>query len=79
MRDALPGDWTMHSLRHSAATRWYQVDRDVFTVQELLGHASPATTRRYVAVPNDALRATVDAASADQLPAVPLHLVSGRG
>lgn len=57
----LPGEATMHQLRHRFATRAYSVDRDVFTVQELLGHASPATTRRYVVVPGEALRATVDA------------------
>lgn len=57
----LPGDSTMHQLRHRFATRAYSVDRDVFTVQELLGHASPATTRRYVMVPRESLRATVRA------------------
>lgn len=57
----LPGESTMHQLRHRFATRAYSVDRDVFTVQELLGHASPATTRRYVMVPRSALRDTVRA------------------
>lgn len=60
----LPGEATMHQLRHRFATRAYSVDRDVFTVQELLGHASPATTRRYVMVPRSALRDTVRAVSA---------------
>lgn len=60
---ALPVGWTMHKLRHRFATRAYAVDRDVFTVQDLLGHASPATTRAYVAIPNDALRRTVEAAA----------------
>lgn len=55
----LPGDLTMHTLRHRFATRAYAVDRDVFVVQELLGHASPATTRRYVQVPREGLRRTV--------------------
>ena len=60
----LLGDgWTIHTLRHRAGTRWYAVDRDVFTVQELLGHASPATTRVYVAVPRESLRRTVLAAA----------------
>lgn len=59
----MPEHWTMHSLRHRAGTRWYQVDRDVFTVQDLLGHASPATTRVYVQVPREALRRTVLAAA----------------
>lgn len=59
----LPDGWTMHKLRHRFATRAYAVDRDVFTVQDLLGHASPATTRCYVAIPNDSLRRTVEAAA----------------
>lgn len=55
----LPEDLTMHTLRHRFATRAYAVDHDVFIVQELLGHASPATTRRYVQVPRAGLRRTV--------------------
>lgn len=57
----LPGDWTMHSLRHRFATQAYSIDRDVFSVQELLGHASPATTRLYVRLPDDAKRRIIDA------------------
>jgi integrase len=53
-----PG-WTAHSLRHTAASRWYAVERDLVAVQELLGHAKPETTRRYTAVPNGAMRAAV--------------------
>ncbi|MCQ4120400.1 tyrosine-type recombinase/integrase [Rhodococcus tibetensis] len=60
----LPGAHTMHALRHRFATRAYLVDRDTFTVQELLGHASPDTTRRYVYVPRESLRRTVDAVAA---------------
>lgn len=48
MARQLDGEWTAHTLRHRFAARAYRVDRDVFAVQELLGHASPATTRRYV-------------------------------
>lgn len=59
----LPGDVTMHALRHRFATRAYAVDRDLVTVQTLLGHASPVTTRVYVQVPDDALRRTVLAAA----------------
>lgn len=58
---ALPDGWAMHSLRHRFATLAYSEDRDMFTVQELLGHASPVTTRLYVQVPADALRRTVEA------------------
>lgn len=60
----LPGGHTMHGLRHRFATRSYEVDHDLAVVQELLGHASPATTRIYVAVGRDRLRATVEAVSA---------------
>ncbi|WP_245599473.1 tyrosine-type recombinase/integrase [Nakamurella lactea] len=52
----LPDHWTMHSLRHRFASRAYAVDRDVFTVQDLLGHVSPVTTRMYVVPPADAKR-----------------------
>lgn len=55
----LEGDWTMHTLRHRFASLAYGVDRDVFTVQQLLGHASPATTRGYVQLDDSNLRATV--------------------
>lgn len=59
----LPEGVSTHSLRHRFATRTYAVDTDLVTVQELLGHASPETTRRYVKVPNGALRRTVVAAA----------------
>jgi len=57
----LPTAWAMHSLRHRFATLAYDVDRDLFTVQELLGHASPVTTRIYVQLPAESLRRTVAA------------------
>ncbi|WP_206673555.1 tyrosine-type recombinase/integrase [Pseudactinotalea terrae] len=56
----LPQGVSMHALRHRFATRAYEIDRDVFTVQQLLGHSSPETTRRYVAIDADHLRSTVD-------------------
>lgn len=59
--ELLPAGVTMHALRHRFATRAYSVDRDVFTVQRLLGHASPATTQRYVQVADSRLRALVEA------------------
>lgn len=55
----LPPGVTMHALRHRFATVAYNVDRDVFTVQRILGHASPATTQRYVKVTDDAARRLV--------------------
>lgn len=53
---ALPGVWTAHTLRHRFATKAYAGSRDIVAVQELLGHGSLATTRRYVRLPDDALR-----------------------
>ena len=58
---ALPAAWAMHSLRHRFATMAYSVDRDLFTVQSLLGHASPVTTRLYVQLPDASMRDTVTA------------------
>jgi integrase len=60
----LPDRWTTHTLRHRFATRAYAIDHDLFTVQELLGHASADTTRRYVLVPDDAKRRLVAAVAA---------------
>ncbi len=59
----LPEGVTMHMLRHRFATMAYNVDRDVFTVQRLLGHASPSTTQRYVQVSDLNMRRLVDAVS----------------
>lgn len=56
----LPPGVAMHALRHRFATRVYSVDRDVFAVQQLLGHASPATTQRYVQVSESGTRRLVE-------------------
>lgn len=60
---ALPDGWTAHTLRHRFATTAYAGTRDLLAVQELLGHAKPETTRDYVQLPQDALRAAVRAAA----------------
>lgn len=62
----LQEDYTMHKLRHRAGTLWWESSgHDLFVVQELLGHASPATTRVYVKVAAKRMRhAVVEAASA---------------
>lgn len=50
---------TMHRLRHTAGTIWMQATGDLRVVQELLGHASVATTQVYTAVANEAMRRAV--------------------
>ena len=55
--------YTMHSLRHWFATVTYEDTRDLLVLSEVLGHASPETTRRYVRLSDVRGRALVATAS----------------
>lgn len=56
----LPEGLTMHTLRHRFASRAWANGVDVWVLQDLLGHASSDTTRRYVALPNTVHRAAIE-------------------
>lgn len=51
-----------HSLRHAGATAAYRSTRNLRAVQELLGHASLATTERYLHTDLDDIRKAVQGA-----------------
>lgn len=59
----LPGRWTAHTLRHRFATRAYSASDDLLAVSRLLGHASVATTQRYVATDAARLRKVCELAA----------------
>lgn len=48
--------WNPHSLRHAGATAAYNATGDLRAVQEMLGHASLATTQRYLHLDNASRR-----------------------
>jgi integrase/recombinase XerD len=64
---------TGHSLRHAFGTQLVRAGADLRTTQELMGHASLATTQIYVEVDRDRMTA---ASAALPMPVIPLH--SGR-
>jgi integrase len=52
---------TLHQLRHRFGTAAYDVGHDLRVVQELMGHATPATTALYAAISSASAVATVQA------------------
>lgn len=64
VKRALKDEATMHQLRHLCATQLNDRTGNLRLVQEVLGHASVATTERYVKVEDDAIRDAIASKSA---------------
>jgi integrase/recombinase XerC len=52
LRRILPTGVTPHMLRHNAASAWHDAGLSILDLMEALGHASAATTQRYVFEPS---------------------------
>ena len=59
-RRAAINDFRWHDLRHTAGTRMVRAGADISDVQEVLGHASIITTRRYVSRDTGAKRRAME-------------------
>ena len=55
----LSDKYTVHKLRHTAATMLYRAGVDIRTLQELLGHTSIATTQLYTHIDNNDIKKAV--------------------
>lgn len=53
--------YTVHKLRHTAATLSYRGGADILSIQQLLGHESVSTTQIYVHLSDDHVRTAVTA------------------
>ncbi|PDQ36524.1 MAG: hypothetical protein B5766_00325 [Candidatus Lumbricidophila eiseniae] len=63
VKQHLGDQWTLHACRRRAATAGYRANKNVFAVQQFLGHASVATTQIYVNVSEEEVADIAQAAS----------------
>jgi site-specific recombinase XerD len=54
--------FSVHSLRHTFATRLYRKTGDLYLVQRALGHRQITTTEIYARMSDDKLRSALEAA-----------------
>lgn len=53
-------DYTVHSLRHTAAVNIYRHTKDILVLKEFLGHVSVLSSEVYMHIDNDAVRNAVN-------------------
>lgn len=76
--ELLPGPHTMHGLRHRFASDGWAATRDLFAVQQVLGHVSASTTQHYILVDEVDRRRVVDAVAGGKRSPNPLAGARGR-
>lgn len=69
--------YCIHCHRHTTATWLYAARPDILAVQMLLGHRDPSVTRRYTKLDLSAVRAAMDAATAECIRAR-MDMLAGR-
>ena len=56
----MPGEFVLHSLRHTYGTRLGEAGADAFTIMRLMGHSSVTVSQRYVHPTPEALETAVE-------------------